>query len=55
MELNDNLAVFATLVPDAQRLDFLPPHFGRQMMALSVVQTDSFTAVLPHQNNVAYR
>ena len=32
MELNDNSGVLATLVSDAQRLDFLPRHFGRQMM-----------------------
>jgi hypothetical protein len=34
MELNDNSVVLATLVPDAQRLDFLPRHFGRQMMTV---------------------
>ena len=34
MELNDNSGVLATLVPDAQRLDFLPRHFGRQMMTV---------------------
>ena len=34
MELNDNVVVLATLVPDAQRLDFLPRHFGRQMMTV---------------------
>ena len=34
MELNDTSTVLATLVPDAQRLDFLPRHFGRQMMAV---------------------
>jgi len=32
MELNNISAVVATLVPEAQRLDFLPRHFGRQMM-----------------------
>jgi hypothetical protein len=34
MELNDISAISAMLVPDAQRLDFLPRHFGRQMMAV---------------------
>jgi len=34
MELNDNSDVLATLVSDAQRLDFLPRHFGRQMMTV---------------------
>jgi hypothetical protein len=34
MELNDNVVVLATLVPDTQRMDFLPRHFGRQMMTV---------------------
>ena len=34
MELNDTSIVLATLVPDAQRLDFLPRHFGHQMMTV---------------------
>ena len=34
MELNDTSIVLATLVPDAQRLDFLPRHFGRHMMTV---------------------
>jgi hypothetical protein len=34
MELNDTLVILATLVPDTQRLDFLPRHFGRQMMTV---------------------
>ena len=34
MELNDTSIVLATLVPDSQRLDFLPRHFGHQMMTV---------------------
>ena len=34
MELNDTSIVLATLVPDAERIDFLPRHFGRQMMTV---------------------
>lgn len=34
MELNDTSIVLATLVPNAERLDFLPRHFGRQMITV---------------------
>ena len=33
MNTENNSIITATLVPDHQRLDFLPKHFGRQMMA----------------------
>lgn len=32
MTTDDNSIVIATLVPDHQRLDFLPRHFGRHML-----------------------
>jgi hypothetical protein len=34
MEIDTQSIVSASLVPDDQRLNFLPRHFGRQMMAV---------------------
>lgn len=34
MNITEDSIVISTLVPESERLDFLPRHFGRQMMAV---------------------
>jgi hypothetical protein len=44
MEPSIESSIVATMVPEAQRLSFLPRHFGRQMM---IFEEDLYTHMSP--------